>query len=251
MINTWIYAIISVTFISLLSFLGLIGLSIKETTLRKLLLILVSTAAGALLGDVFIHLIPEMATSGIISLYSSFGILLGILVFFILEKVICWRHCHVPTSKDHPHPLGIMNLIGGGLHNFTDGVMVAVGFLTSPSLGWATTLAIIFHEIPQEIGDFSVLIYAGFTRKKALFYNFLSACFAIFGTIATLIIGLRITNLHSILIPITAGGFIYVASSDLIPELKKEEGLGKSAIQLAGLSFGIFIMWLLKMLLNQ
>ncbi len=246
MINNWVYAIASVVFVSLLSLLGLITLSIKLENLKKILLVLVSTAAGAMLGDVFIHIVPEMGITGQIPMESSFGILIGIGSFFILEKFIHWRHCHIPTSKQHPHPLGIMNLVGDSLHNFTDGIMIAVGYITSPPIGLATTLAIIFHEIPQEIGEFSVLIYAGFSRKKALFYNFLSACFAIIGTIITLLIGSQLNNIGQWVMPFTAGGFIYIASSDLIPELKREQSLKKSFYQLIGLGFGVFIMWFLK-----
>jgi len=247
MINsTWFYSLISVFIVSLISLIGIFTISIKQELLKKFLQFFVSFAAGALLGDVFIHLLPEMVANQQFNLTGSLFILLGIIIFFILEKIICWRHCHIPTSKNHPHHLGIMNLVGDGLHNFIDGVIIATSFITNVSLGIVTTLAVIFHEIPQEIGDFSVLLYAGYPKKKALIFNFISACTAILGSILTLIIGLRFGSLSGYMVPLTAGGFIYIASADLIPELQKEQQLKKTISQLIGLFAGIIIMLLFK-----
>jgi len=244
--SVWFYSLISVALVSLLSFVGLVGLSIKLEGLKKFLPFLVSFAAGGLLGGVFIHLLPEMAEEGSFNSTSSAVILLGIIIFFVLEKIICWRHCHLLASDDHPHSLGIMNLIGDGLHNFTDGVIIAASFMNSFSLGTATTLAVVFHEIPQEIGDFSVLIYAGFSKTKALILNFVSALTAFLGVVIVLLIGSQFNQLVEPLIPLTAGGFIYIASADLIPELKKEEGLSKGILQLTSLLAGVLVMWLVK-----
>lgn len=246
MINSWLYSLISVSITSLISLVGVFTLSIKLEKLKRVLMFLVSFAAGSLLGGAFIHLLPEMVEKQGLSLGNSFNILLGILIFFVLEKIIYWRHCHIPTSRDHPHQLGVMNLIGDGLHNFTDGIIISAAFMTSTSLGIATTVAVIFHEIPQEIGDFSVLIYAGFSRAKALLFNFVSALLAFLGVILTLLIGSYFHQLVDFLIFLTIGGFIYIASSDLIPELKKEQGLLKSFFQLISLSAGILIMGLIK-----
>lgn len=247
MINSaWFYSLISVFIISLISLVGVFTIAIKTEKLNKVLFFLISFAAGALLADVFIHLLPEIIANKEFNLNTSLFILFGIMLFFILEKIICWRHCHIPTSKSHPHILGLMNLLGDSLHNFIDGVIIAVSFMTSYALGIATTIAIIFHEIPQEIGDFSVLLYAGYSKKKALIFNFLSACAAILGTILALTIGLRFSRLSDYIIPIASGGFIYIASADLIPELKKEQQLKKTISQLVGLFMGIIIMLLLK-----
>lgn len=247
MINTiWLYTITSVIIVSLASLIGLFTISIKIDKLKIFLTPLVSFAAGALLGGVFIHLLPEMVEEQSFTLNLSMLILLGIILFFILEKIICWRHCHIPTSKDHPHTLGIMNLLGDGLHNFTDGVIIAASYMAAIPLGIATTIAVLFHEIPQEIGDFSVLIYAGFSKTKALLFNLLSALLAVLGAIVTLSVGSNINSFVDFLIPITAGGFIYIATADLIPELKKEQGFSKSIWQFLSLCFGIIIMWLLK-----
>jgi zinc and cadmium transporter len=246
MFNPWLYSLASVFLVSLISLVGVFTLSLKTGQLEKILSFLVSFAAGALLGGVFIHILPEVSEKQSLNVENSLLILLGILAFFALEKIVRWRHCHQPTCKDHPHSLGVMNLVGDALHNFTDGVIISAAFMTDFSLGMATTLAVIFHEIPQEIGDFSVLIYAGFSKKKALFFNFLSALLAVLGAVLTLILGSQIKGLTSVLLPLTAGGFLYIATADLMPELKKEESLAKTAVQLFSLLLGILIMWLIK-----
>jgi len=175
-------------------------------------------------------------------------VILGILVFFILEKLIHWRHCHIPTSKGHPHPLAFMNIIGDGAHNFIDGLVIGGAYLVSVPVGIAATIAVILHEIPQEIGDFGVLVYAGFSKLKALFFNFLSALTAVLGVIVSLTIGTRIGNYTLFLLPFAAGGFIYIAGSDLIPELHKESLLSKSLMQFFFLVLGIIAMLLLTAL---
>jgi zinc and cadmium transporter len=212
-----------------------------------MLFFLISFSAGALLGDAFIHLIPESFES-FNSLTISFSILGGILVFFILEKIIHWRHCHMPTSKEHVHSLGKMNLIGDAFHNFLDGIIIATSYLISIPLGIATTIAVILHEIPQEIGDFGVLIYAGYSRKKALLYNILISLTAILGGILGIVLGKYITAFSGIMIAFTAGGFIYIGASDLIPELKKETSFKKTSIQIFGILLGIALMALLILL---
>lgn len=245
--NVWAYSLLSVFIISLISLIGALTLALKEKILSVLLVFLVSFAAGGLLGDVFIHLLPEMVEESLFTMTSSLSIISGILMFFILEKFIAWRHCHIPTSKNHPHPVAFMNLIGDGIHNLIDGAIIAGSFLVSIPLGMATTIAVLFHEVPQEIGDFGVLIHGGFTKRRALFFNFASSLAAFGGAVFVLIFGSQMTDLTNVLVPFTAGGFIYIAGSDLIPELHKETKPIKSVIQLAGLLFGIAIMFGLKL----
>lgn len=239
---TWFYTILSVFIVSLVSLVGVFTLSISLDKLKKLLLFLVSFAAGALLGDAFIHLIPEAYGGGGNLTAVPFFILLGVILFFVLEKILFWRHCHIPTSQQHPHPLAVNNIIGDGFHNFIDGMIIAGSYMVSLPLGLATTIAVVMHEIPQEIGDFGILLYAGWSKKKAIFYNFLSAVVAIVGSVLTLAIGTSISHLQDYLLPFTIGGFIYIATADLIPELKKETDLRKSALQLVALLFGVGIM---------
>lgn len=236
---------------SLISLIGVFFLSFSINKLKKIIMFLVSLSAGALLGSAFLHLIPEAVEmsdhhDGTV----WFGILGGIILFFILEKIIHWRHCHEPTCDDHPHPVGPMNLIGDGLHNLIDGMIIAGAFLVDIRLGVLTTIAVISHEVPQEIGDFGVLIHAGYSVKKALFYNFISASFSILGAIIVILLGAHLDGFIEFIIPITAGGFIYIASSDLIPELKKEIKISKSLKQLLGILLGLGVMVVINLLLH-
>jgi len=207
---------------------------------------MVSFAAGGLLGGAFLHLLPELVAEGHFGVMSSFYILVGILLFFILEKIIHWRHCHLCARKKHVHALGYMNLIGDAFHNFTDGILIAGSYMLSIPIGIATTIAVIMHEIPQEMGDFGVLLHSGMTVRKALLFNFLSALTAVFGAVIILGLGVNNEKLVQIIIPITIGGFIYIASSDLIPELHKDVKIKNSIVQLISLITGIGIMLLLK-----
>jgi len=242
MILTWTYTLTRVFIVSLMGFAGVLTLPLKGPTLKKMVLFLVSFAAGALFGDAFIHLLPEAVKPSGFTLNISMGLIAGILAFFILEKIICWRHCHIETSPEHPHPFAWMNLIGDAFHNFIDGMVIAGSFLVNPQVGFATTLAVILHEIPQEIGDYGVLIHGGFGRIQALFLNFAVQLTAILGACLILAINLKIEGVTSFLIPFTAGGFIYIAGSDLIPEMHKELGTIRSLMQLLSLILGIGLM---------
>lgn len=237
---------------SLLSLIGVLFLSFSKERLKRILMFLVSLSAGALLGDAFLHLLPEAVElaghDNSDGLWIS--VLIGLLMFFVLEKIINWRHCHIPTSDEHVHSLGKMNLIGDALHNLIDGIIIAGSFLIDIRLGIVTTIAVISHEIPQEIGDFGVLVHAGYTVKKALFFNFISALFSLLGAVLVIVLGSFSESLINFIIPITAGGFIYIASSDLIPELKKECGLRKSLRQLSGILIGIGFMVLIKIIFH-
>jgi len=239
------YILISVLIQSLISLIGVITLAFNDEKLRKVLFILVSFSTGTLLGDVFIHILPEISEKYTFSTKAAIFILIGFVLFFILEKFIHWQHCHIPTSEEHPHPVGIINLVGDGLHNFIDGAVIAGSFLLSFPLGLATSLAVIFHEIPQEIGDYSILIHAGFTKKRALFYNFLSSLLAFLGAILVLIFGKPSDNFFLLILSFTAGGFLYLAGSDLIPELHKETAVWRSVMQLVGICLGILVMIIL------
>lgn len=242
-----IYTILSAVIVSLISFIGVLTLSVSKRNLNKITAFLVSLSAGALLGDAFLHLMPESAeTKDGLSVW--LWLLGGIIIFFVLEKIIHWHHCHNPAKHEaeHIHALGKMNLIGDGLHNFLDGLIIAGAFLVSVPLGFATTIAVIAHEIPQEISDFGILLYSGFTKSKALIFNFLSGAIAIIGAAGGLLAGAQIENFVNYIVPFAAGGFIYIAAADIIPELHKEVEIKKSLKQLIGILIGIGIMWGLK-----
>ncbi|MFH0928810.1 MAG: ZIP family metal transporter [Candidatus Aenigmatarchaeota archaeon] len=245
MIETWVYSLMSVFLISLISFVGVATVLFKQRGLNRIVLYLVSFSVGGLLGDSFIHILPEAIELNTSLTLGSY-ILLGIMTSFAIEKFIHWRHCHVPTSKRHPHPFALMNLIGDGVHNFIDGMIIGASYLTSFNVGVATTLAVMLHEIPQEFGDFGVLLHGGFKRRKALFMNFATALMAVVGTFTSLLLFSVVDGLTAFLLPFTIGSFIYIASSDLIPELHKETDPKKSLIELlmiiAGISFMLLIL---------
>lgn len=244
----WVYTLGSVFIISITSFIGILGLSFDRERLKNILIFLVSFAIGGLFGDAFIHLLPEAFEKLGTNLITSLYILLGILIFFVLEKFIRWRHCHIPTSEDHPHPLVTMNLIGDTVHNFIDGLLIGASYIVSIPIGITTSLAVILHEIPQEIGDFGVLLHGGISIRKAMTYNFLSALSAVLGAVISLIIGSYIEGYTLALLPITAGGFLYIAGSDLIPELHHEVRASRSLWQLISIIMGIGVMALLLLL---
>jgi len=246
---TWILGLTSVIVISAVSLTGVIVLWLKDKQLEKILLYLVSFSVGGLFGDAFIHLIPEAIEEGGFGISVSLLILLGILFSFVVEKFLQWRHCHIPTSSEHPHSFAYMNLFGDTVHNLIDGLIVGGSYLVSIPIGISTTLAVIFHEIPQEIGDFGVLIHGGFDKKKAVWFNFSTALTAVLGAIIALVLGATLEGFIPLLIPFAAGNFIYIAGSDLIPELRKDEpNLKKAAMQIVSITLGVGIMLLVLLL---
>jgi zinc and cadmium transporter len=228
--------------VSLLSLTGIILLSCKEDVFRKYISLFISIAVGALLGDSFIHLIPEAFAD--IENTNAVGLLIivGILSFFVLEKFLHWHHHGEDRAESHIHPVGKLILVSDGVHNFLDGVIIAASFTVSPSVGFATTLAVILHEIPQEVGDFAVLLHAGYTKQRALFLNFLSALSALLGAVVFFAIGEFAASLTAYFIPLTAGGFIYIAVADLIPELHKVKQMRDSVYQLTAVLGGVGVM---------
>lgn len=244
----YIYAFFSVITVSLISLVGVFSLSLKEETLKKYISLFISLAVGALLGDAFIHLIPEVFKSFPNTDIASLLIILGIFLFFTIEKFLHWHHHGDDTKEGHIHPVGKMLLFTDGFHNFLDGAIIGVSFLVSIPVGIATTIAVILHEIPQEIGDFAVLVHSGYSTKKALWLNFLSALTSIAGLFIALIFGNIMTNFSLWTLPIAAGGFIYIAVADLIPELQKTKELKYSTLQILVVILGILSMLALTLL---
>ncbi len=242
----WVWILLSVIGVSLVSLVGMFTLSMNEKRLKQSLVFLVAFAAGALLGDALIHLLPDAVEEMGFGLNVSLAVIAGVLVMFVVEKIIHWRHCHYPDeSKDHKHPFVWVNLVGDAVHNFLDGIIIAASYAISIPTGIATTLAVVFHEIPQEIGDFAILVQGGFKPKEALRLNLITALSAVVGAGLVILLG-KVTNDFSIwLVPFAAGNFIYIAGADLIPELHKEVNWKKSALQLLCFIAGIGVMILL------
>jgi zinc and cadmium transporter len=212
-------------------------------------LLLISLAVGALLGDSFFHLLPAISLQGNLTFLP---VLLGLIIFFLLERLVLWRHCHeVDCPEDEPghlHSAPVINLVGDLVHNFADGLIIAASFAVSASLGWATSLAVILHEIPQEIGDSSILLHYGYSRSRAAILNVSVSLTAILAVILFYVFGINY-SLPAWVIPFVAGGFIYLACSDLIPELHRHHpALNNTLLQLIGITVGLFAMYFLTVL---
>ncbi|NQU84096.1 MAG: ZIP family metal transporter [Parcubacteria group bacterium] len=205
--------------ISIISILGIFALFLKEKLLNKILLILVGLSAGAMMGGAFLHLIPEAVEKMEDSVLPYLLVVVGFTLFFLMEKILHWRHCH--KGKCSVHTFGYLNIIGDSVHNFIDGLILAAAFIIDINLGIITAITIALHEVPQEMGDFGVLIYAGFKKTKALVLNYIAASTIILGAMLGYFLG-GAPNFINYLLPFAAGGFIYIASADLLPELKKE-----------------------------
>lgn len=231
--------ILATIFISLGSLVGILTLSVNEAKLQRFLILAVALSAGALMGSAFLHLLPEALelapSSPVLSLT-----LISFILFFVIERLLFWRHCH--HGHCETHTFGYLNLLGDALHNLLDGLIIAAAFLTSPALGLSTTLAVALHEIPQEIGDFGVLLYSGFSKSKAITANILVSVTAVLGGLVGFLLHGSGINLELWLLPLAAGGFIYIASADLLPEIRKETNRKKSLT-----AFGLFLIGILLM----
>lgn len=248
MLEPWLLTTLSVLLISLISLVGFFTVFLSRDTLNRLLLYLVSLSIGGLFGGVFFHLLPEIVEEMGFVPKVSFNIILGVVTSLVLEKFLWWRHSHLSSPSDSPRPLVYMNSFGDAIHNFIDGTIIGGSYLLSPHLGLATTLAVVFHEIPQEIGDFGVLVYGGLSRYRALLFNFLSALTSFLGAITVLALNPYVENLMPFLIPFAAGNFIYIAGSDLIPEIRGEVDPIKSLMQLMAMVMGILILFSIRFL---
>lgn len=247
MVSELVYIFGSIFIVSVISLIGVITLGLEEKRLHKLILYLVSFSAGALFGDAFLHLIPHAAEHHGFETRMGVYLLAGIVISFVVEKYIHWHHHHHGKAdcEDCVEPFSYMILLGDGVHNVIDGIIIAASYLASIPLGIATTLAVALHEIPQEMGDFAVLVHGGFSRWKAIAYNFLTALTAFAGALIVVFAAESVEGLNEILLPFAAGGFIYIAGSDLLPEIKDETNRVKSALQMLAFIAGIVLMYAL------
>jgi len=245
--SLWLFTMVSVVLVSLLSLIGILVIWLNPEQLKKLLLPLVSLAVGGLFGDAFLHLIPESFQNSKNYNHTALLILLGLFLFLLLEKSMHYYH-HQEHEEVEIHPFGYLSLMASGLHNFIDGLLIGASYLAGIPIGIATTLAVVLHEVPHELGDFSILIHAGFKPTKALWFNFLSAALSIGGAVLALSLSSTPDEVTRIVLPITAGGFIYIAGSDLIPELHKESKRPAILMQLFSMFAGAGLMLLVKLL---
>lgn len=236
---TILYALLSVSIVSLLSLLGAVFISVQRKILMQFITYTLAFSSGVLLGSTFFELLPEgveLFPEGVFT-----WTLVGFVSFFCLEKIIQWHH-HVEGRHTHEEkPLAYLTLLGDGIHNFADGAVIAASYLVSVPLGITTTIAIIAHEIPHELSDFLILLHGGLSNKRALFFNFISATTAILGTVMVLVLSAQFADLERYLVPFAAGNFLYIAASDLIPELLTKRHGRVSVVQVATLLFGISI----------
>jgi zinc and cadmium transporter len=245
MVINFIWAIGASVVVSVLSLVGIFALLLKEKVLDGILIFLIGISGGALMGGAFFHLLPE-ALEKSNTLYTYLYLILGFIAFFILERYLLWRHCHEGGCK--VHPMSYLNLIGGSIHNLMDGLIIGATFFVDIRFGITTTLAIIMHEIPQEIGDFGVLVYGGMNKYKALMYNFLSAITAMLGAFLGYLFSGHLGFFTPLILPVAAGGFIYVACCDLVPEIHKQEDIKKATLSMLFFVIGILFMLFAKLL---
>ncbi|MFQ6075548.1 MAG: ZIP family metal transporter [Candidatus Bathyarchaeia archaeon] len=251
MLQNLLQALAATITISIISLVGVFIISIDEEKLTRIIFILVGFSAGAILGASLFDLLPEAIELGEElggELTPFLYITLGFVSFFLLERFI---HFNLNYMRKGVKDFAYLNLILDGIHNFLDGLVIAAGFLAGVSVGITSTIAVTFHELPQEIGDFGVLIYGGFKRSQAMTLNFLAACAAIAGTIFAYFFNIYIENFSAFLTAFAAGGFLYLAASELIPELQKEEDYKRAIVQYVLFIAGLAIIWWVGIILHE
>lgn len=248
-LSTFSWILASGLGMSAIALVGSVTLLLRPETLERIVKPLVAFAAGALLGGAFFHMIPAAAAVPGADLPTVFlWVSIGFVLFFALEQFLHWHHCH-RESASCPKPLGVLILLGDGLHNFIGGLGVAGVFLVDVRLGIAAWLSAAAHEVPQELGDFGVLVHSGWSRRRALVYNlcsglaFLAGSLVAFGAARSLDVGF--------LVPFAAGNFVYIAASDLVPEVNRHERAAANALHLAAFVGGLALLWWIRRALGH
>lgn len=247
--------------ILLFTFIGSVGALIggvvlmsREKLALKISHFLASFAAGVLLGTAFFDLLPEAAHKGEeLGINIFFWALAGIFLFFFIERFVHWFHHHEDYHKHEKEKKSTLPLIiiGDTMHNFIDGVVIAATFMANPAVGVVTALAVFAHEIPQEIGDFGLMLHKGLSKKRIVVVNFISAAVAFIGAVGTYLLGNVLENYIPIFLAITAGFFMYIALSDLIPEIHYEKRKGFALIESLLLIAGVVVIWIVVFLLEH
>lgn len=234
-----VFVISATLLVSAFSLIGALGVSWLTKRFPHFILGLVSLSAGSLLGAAFFHLLPEGIEE--LGVETTFLVTVGsYCLFLLMEKILPWQHCH---TEDCPvHTFAYLNLVGDSVHNFIDGLVMAAAFQTNVGLGVATTLAVMLHELPQEWGDMGVLLHAGMPRRRALMANVAVSLTAVLGGVLGLALGMFDAGLTPYLLPIAAGGFFYIASSDLVPELRQSKSRLQDWLIWLALVVGVLVM---------
>ncbi len=245
--TAFLYMVLSVVVVSLLSLIGISLLSLSHESFHKIVFGLVAVAVGALFGDAFMHLIPDAFLDKDHSAEAPLFIIAGILLFYVLENFLHWRHQH-SDEQGEIEPYGYLNILADMTHNFIDGLIIGASYLVGAKMGLATSVAVILHEIPHEFSNFGILVKSGFGRWKAIFINFLTGVMALAGGLAAWWVGGKMEGFIQVLIPLTAGGFIYIAGSDLVPQLHKDVKTFRAIFQFLAILTGLGLMFLIKLL---
>jgi len=242
--STLSWIVVSGVAMSSIALVGSATLLLRPGQLQRLLLPLVAFAAGTLLGGALLHMLP--AAIEIVGPRPSvfLWLLAGFTAFFALEQFLHWHHSHREIEGVEHRPLNYLVLIGDGLHNFIGGLGVAGVFLIDVRLGLTAWLAAVAHEIPQELGDFGVLIHGGWKRGQALLFNFLSGLAFLAGALVTWSASQAVDL--TFLVPFAAGNFLYIGASDLVPEVNKHRSASTSAIHFVAFAAGLAILWILR-----
>ncbi len=250
------YILLSTFVVAACSLVGIGFIFLKKDIFGSLILTLVALSAGAMLGNVAFHLLPEtfwMIQDGRMTVFIGMSLFLGAFVLsFVFERLFVWHHCHsashqgmadcAPACSHRVEPFAQLVLVSDVFHNFIDGLVIAASYIVSPALGFATTAAVLLHEVPQELGDYAVLVHGGYTKWRALLANYLSAITVIVGGVVGYYISTAVDVTVPILLPFAAGGFLYIAAADLLPELKHEEDIGESLMHTGFFFLGIVLM---------
>lgn len=256
-VQPWIPTLLAIAVVSIVSLVGALTLSLPRLRGHRALLVLVAVAAGTLVGDSLFHLLPEAAESWDDLAAMGLYVAMGFVAFFALEVAVRARHAHLeqatPDAHGHHHdehpahahvaPYAWTNLVGDAVHNFLDGAVIATAFLVDVPLGIATTVAVVLHEVPQELGDFAVLLRSGMRPSTALLFNFASALVSLAGAALVLLLPVDVEVLESYALPLIAGAFLYIAAADLIPELHHHSKGREAFLILVCFILGILVMY--------
>jgi len=233
---------------SAIALVGSVTLLLEDATFRKLILPMVAFSAGSLLGGAFFHMLPASLDEADDLLAPFVWTLAGFTVFFALEQFMHWHHCHRESAQCRK-PVAHLILFADGVHNFIGGLAVGATFLVDVRLGITTWLAEAAHEVPQELGDFAVLVHAGWTKGKALAYNVVSALtFPLGGVMA--FVWSRQADV-TFLVPFAAGNFLYIAASDLVPEVNRHHSLKQSVLHFSSFAAGLGLLLALKLAFGE